>query len=177
MQRCIELAQLGAGNVSPNPMVGAVIVYKDEIIGEGYHQKHGEAHAEVNAINDVLLKVADAEVILKQSTIYVNLEPCAHFGKTPPCADLIIRYGIPKVVIGSHDPFSEVNGKGLQKLKDAGVEVLQGILQQECDFLNRRFITRIKKQRPYLILKWAQTSDAYFAPGNGTQKWISSPPA
>ncbi|MBC8052578.1 MAG: bifunctional diaminohydroxyphosphoribosylaminopyrimidine deaminase/5-amino-6-(5-phosphoribosylamino)uracil reductase RibD [Sphingobacteriaceae bacterium] len=174
MQRCIELAQLGTGYVSPNPLVGAVIVYRDRIIAEGYHQKFGGPHAEVIAINAVLSQFADAENILKESVLYVSLEPCSHFGKTPPCADLIIKYGLKKVFIGSHDPFEQVNGKGAQKLREAGVEVIQGLLEQECSFLNRRFFTRVTKQRPYIILKWAQTSDFYFAPNDGTQKWISS---
>lgn len=177
MRRCIELAQAGAGNVSPNPMVGAVIVYNDEIIGEGFHQEYGQSHAEVNAINAVLSTRPNAETILKSSAIYVNLEPCAHFGKTPPCADLIIRHGIPKVVIGSTDTFTQVNGKGIEKLKEAGIEVVLGILEEECNFLNRRFFTRINKQRPYIILKWAQTANHFFAPDNSSQQWISGPEA
>ena len=175
MRRCIELAQLAAGNVSPNPMVGAVIVYQNKIIGEGYHQRFGGHHAEVNAINEVLSRFTDAEKMLSESVMYVSLEPCAHFGKTPPCADLIIKYRIPKVVIGSADPFDQVNGKGFHRLKDAGVEVMQGVLEAECRFLNRRFFTRVQHQRPYIILKWAQTADGFFAPNDGTQKWISSP--
>ena len=121
MRRCIDLAQLGLGNVSPNPMVGAVIVHDNKIIGEGYHQKYGAAHAEVNAINEVLMRFTDAGARLKESVMYVSLEPCAHFGKTPPCADLIIKHGIPKVIIGSPDPFEQVNGQGFQKLRDAGI--------------------------------------------------------
>lgn len=174
MQRCIDLAMLGAGNVSPNPMVGAVIVHNNEVIGEGYHQKFGEGHAEVNAINAVLLKHENAPDLLKNSTLYVSLEPCSHYGKTPPCADLIIRHEIPRVVIGSADPYEAVNGKGIAKLRNAGVEVLQGILEEDCNFLNRRFITRVTRQRPYIILKWAQTADKFFAPSNSTQRWISS---
>jgi diaminohydroxyphosphoribosylaminopyrimidine deaminase / 5-amino-6-(5-phosphoribosylamino)uracil reductase len=177
MRRCIELAQLGAGSVSPNPMVGAVIVYNDYIIGEGFHQHYGGPHAEVNAIQHVLARYPNAGELLRESIIYVSLEPCAHYGKTPPCADLIIKHQIPKVVIGSADPFEQVNGKGVQKLKDAGIEVIQHLLKDECDFMNRRFFTRIKKQRPYIILKWAQTSNQFFAPENHTQKWISSYPA
>src|SRR5580698_2940269 len=123
MQRCIELAKLGAGNVSPNPMVGAVVVHNGKIIGEGYHQQYGQAHAEVNAINQVLNSFDKAEELLKESTIYVSLEPCAHYGKTPPCADLIIRHRIPRVVVGCRDPFDAVNGKGIEKLKAAGVDV------------------------------------------------------
>ncbi|WP_207421621.1 bifunctional diaminohydroxyphosphoribosylaminopyrimidine deaminase/5-amino-6-(5-phosphoribosylamino)uracil reductase RibD [Desertivirga brevis] len=176
MQRCIELAELGAGHVSPNPMVGSVVVHNDKIIGEGYHKQYGQNHAEVNAIRDVLNKVGEqGEHILKESTIFVSLEPCAHFGKTPPCADLIIRHGIPKVVIGCPDPFEHVNGRGIEKLRAAGIEVFENVLREECEFLNRRFFTRVKKQRPYIILKWAQTRDHYFAPEGNKQKWISSP--
>lgn len=174
LQRAIELAKLGAGKVSPNPMVGSVIVFNNEIIGEGYHQKYGEAHAEVNAINSVLINYDNAEDLLSKSTIYVTLEPCAHFGKTPPCSDLIIKYKIPKVVIGCVDPFGSVNGKGIEKLKNAGIEVVVGVLEQECLDLNKRFFTKVKHQRPYIILKWAQTTDGYFAPEDGSQKWISS---
>ncbi|HXH99493.1 MAG TPA: bifunctional diaminohydroxyphosphoribosylaminopyrimidine deaminase/5-amino-6-(5-phosphoribosylamino)uracil reductase RibD [Sphingobacteriaceae bacterium] len=177
MQRCLELANRGAGYVSPNPLVGAVIVCDGKIIGEGYHQKHGEAHAEVNAIQSVINSHSNAEEILKRSSIYVNLEPCAHFGKTPPCADLIIRYKIPKVIIGCRDPFEQVNGKGLEKLENAGIEVITDLLKKECLDLNKRFFTRINKQRPYIILKWAQTSNGFFAPADGSQKWISSPEA
>jgi diaminohydroxyphosphoribosylaminopyrimidine deaminase/5-amino-6-(5-phosphoribosylamino)uracil reductase len=173
MQRCIELARLGAGNVSPNPMVGAVIVHEDNIIGEGYHQKYGQAHAEVNAINQALANFDDAEELLKNSIIYVSLEPCAHYGKTPPCADLIIKYKIPKVVIGCRDPFDQVDGKGIEKLKDAGIEVISGVLEAECQWLNRRFFTRVQKQRPYVILKWAQTNDGFFAPLDNSQLWIT----
>ena len=175
MQRCLELAAQGAGAVSPNPMVGSVIVVNGRIIGEGYHSKYGGAHAEANAIEDILARVNDAEQLLKNATLYVNLEPCAHFGKRPPCSDLIIRYRIPTVVIGCRDPFEMVNGKGIEKLKDAGVDVIENVLQIESLHLNRRFFTRIKKQRPYIILKWAQTSDGFFAPENRSeQRWISS---
>ena len=175
MQRCLELAAQGAGAVSPNPMVGSVIVVNGRIIGEGYHSKYGGAHAEANAIEDILARVDDAEQLLKNATLYVNLEPCAHFGKRPPCSDLIIRYRIPTVVIGCRDPFEMVNGKGIEKLKDAGVDVIENVLQIESLHLNRRFFTRIKKQRPYIILKWAQTSDGFFAPENRSeQRWISS---
>ena len=174
MQRCIDLARLGAGSVSPNPMVGAVIVHENKIIGEGYHRVYGQSHAEVNAINLVYEKYKNAKELLKQSSIYVNLEPCAHTGKTPPCADLIISNEIPRVVIGCRDPFSEVNGKGIEKLKSAGIDVIEGVLSEECSTLNKRFFTLIQKQRPYIILKWAQTADAYFAPEDRSQKWISS---
>jgi diaminohydroxyphosphoribosylaminopyrimidine deaminase/5-amino-6-(5-phosphoribosylamino)uracil reductase len=177
LQRCIDLARLGAGYVSPNPMVGAVIVHNNTIIGEGYHQKYGEAHAEVNAVNNVISQYDNAEELLSRSTIYVSLEPCAHYGKTPPCADLIIKYRIPTVVIGCRDPFAEVDGKGIEKLKAAGIEVIIGVMQQDCLDLNKRFFTRVQKQRPYIILKWAQTQDGYFAPDDGSQLWITGPEA
>jgi len=173
MRRCLELAQLGLGNVSPNPMVGAVIVHDNKIIGEGYHQKYGEAHAEVNAVNQVINNFSNYAELLRESTIYVSLEPCAHYGKTPPCADLIIKHQIPKVVVGCRDPFEQVNGKGIEKLKAAGAEVISGILEEECKWLNRRFFTRVQKHRPYIILKWAQTADGFFAPTNCTQLWIT----
>ena len=174
LQRCIDLARLGAGSVSPNPMVGSVIVCDDKIIGEGYHRVYGQAHAEVNAINQVFETHDNAKELLSRSTIYVNLEPCSHFGKTPPCADLIISNEIPRAVIGCRDPFDQINGKGIEKLKNAGVEVVEGVLTEQCIDLNKRFFTRIQKQRPYIILKWAQTSDGYFAPADKSQKWISS---
>lgn len=156
IRRCIELAQNGAGNVSPNPMVGAVVVYSEKIIGEGYHQLHGEAHAEVNAI-----KAVKDKTLLSKATIYVSLEPCAHFGKTPPCSDLIIDSKIPNVVIGCSDPFAQVAGKGIEKLKNAGVNVIVGILEKECIELNKRFFTFHEKKRPYIILKWAQSQDGF----------------
>lgn len=177
LKRCLELARLGAGTVSPNPMVGSVIVFDDQIIGEGYHMVFGEAHAEVNAIRNVFEKYADAKEMLKKSTIYVNLEPCSHFGKTPPCADLIISNKIPRAVIGCRDPFHAINGKGIEKLRNAGVEVIENILTEESYNLNIRFFTRINKQRPYIILKWAETANGYFASLDGSQKWISSPEA
>jgi diaminohydroxyphosphoribosylaminopyrimidine deaminase/5-amino-6-(5-phosphoribosylamino)uracil reductase len=173
IRRCLELAALGMGFVSPNPMVGAVIIYDDKIIGEGFHHKYGEAHAEVNAINQVVSKFDNSAELLKQSAIYVSLEPCAHYGKTPPCADLIIKHQIPKVVVGCRDPFDQVNGKGIDKLKVAGIEVITGVLEDECKWLNRRFFTRVQKQRPYIILKWAQTSDGFFAPNDNSQQWIT----
>lgn len=172
MQRCIELAGLGAGSVSPNPMVGAVIVHQENIIGEDYHQQYGQAHAEVNAVNQVLSNYPDAGELLQNSTIYVSLEPCAHHGKTPPCADLIIKCKIPRVVIGCRDPF-EADGKGIDKLRAAGIEVITGVLESDCQWLNRRFFTRVQKQRPYVILKWAQTNDGFFAPSDNTQFWIT----
>jgi diaminohydroxyphosphoribosylaminopyrimidine deaminase / 5-amino-6-(5-phosphoribosylamino)uracil reductase len=173
MRRCLELAQLGMGNVSPNPMVGAVIVHNDRIIGEGYHQKYGEAHAEVNAVNQVISKFADHAELLRNSTIYVSLEPCAHYGKTPPCADLLIKHQLPKVVVGCRDPFEQVNGRGIEKLQAAGIEVIIGVLEDECKWLNRRFFTRVQQHRPYIILKWAQTIDGFFAPADGKQFWIT----
>lgn len=173
MQRCIDLAELGKGSASPNPMVGAVVVFNDKIIGEGYHHAYGRAHAEVNAISAVVNKFPDSAELLAQSTIYVSLEPCAHYGKTPPCADLIIKHQIPKVIVGCRDPFDQVNGKGIEKLKEAGIEVITGVMEEECRWLNRRFFTRVLKHRPYVILKWAQTADGFFAPGDNTQFWIT----
>ncbi|OJW18467.1 bifunctional diaminohydroxyphosphoribosylaminopyrimidine deaminase/5-amino-6-(5-phosphoribosylamino)uracil reductase RibD [Mucilaginibacter sp. 44-25] len=173
MQRCLELAALGAGKVSPNPMVGAVIVCEDRIIGEGYHQKYGEAHAEVNAVKMVTDNYINYADLLKKSTIYVSLEPCAHHGKTPPCADLIIKHQIPHVIVGCRDPFPLVDGKGIEKLKHAGIKVTVGLLEAECLAINKRFFTRVKKQRPYIILKWAQTTDGFFAPADGSQHWIT----
>ena len=156
MRRCIELAKCGFGTASPNPMVGAVIVCDGKIIGEGWHRKCGEAHAEVNAVNSV----ADKS-LLKKSAIYVSLEPCAHVGRTPACADMLIREGIPNIVVGSIDPFEKVAGKGIEKLRNAGRNVKIGVLREECDWLNRRFFTFHTKHRPYVILKWAQTADGF----------------
>ncbi|MEJ7559417.1 MAG: bifunctional diaminohydroxyphosphoribosylaminopyrimidine deaminase/5-amino-6-(5-phosphoribosylamino)uracil reductase RibD [Pedobacter sp.] len=176
MQRCLEIAEMGMGQVSPNPMVGCVIVHQDKIIAEGYHKKFGEAHAEVNAIQAVLDNhPEDALSLLSDSTVYVNLEPCAHFGKTPPCADLLVKHRVKKVVIGNRDPFLDVNGKGIEKLEAAGIEVVSGVLEAQCTALNRRFFTRVTEQRPYLILKWAETANGYFAPKNTLQEWISGP--
>lgn len=173
MQRCLQLAELGLGSTSPNPMVGAVIVRDGEIVGEGYHHRCGEAHAEVNAINAVKDKA-----LLRESTLYVNLEPCAHFGKTPPCADAIIRHGIPKVVIGSIDYHDKVNGAGVRKLRDAGVEVVENVCRDACEELNKRFFTFHRQHRPYIILKWAQTRDGYMdidrSEGNATSYWITN---
>lgn len=165
MQRCLELAAKGVGNVAPNPMVGAVLVYNDEIIGEGWHQQYGDAHAEVNCINSVS---DENKRLITSSTLYVSLEPCAHFGKTPPCADLIIQHKIPKVVIGCRDPFIEVNGKGIEKLQAAGVEVEFGIMEEECKVLNKRFFTFHTQHRPYIILKWAETADGKIATASNT---------
>lgn len=156
MKRCLELAAKGIGNVAPNPMVGSVIVYNNEIIGEGYHQQYGQAHAEVNAIHSVKDKS-----LLKKATLYVNLEPCSHFGQTPPCADLIIEHKIPYVVIGTIDSFAQVCGRGIEKLTKAGVDVKVGVLEDECKELNKRFFTFQEKKRPYIILKWAQTADGF----------------
>ena len=171
MRRCLELAQQGAGNVAPNPMVGAVLVYKDRIIGEGYHQQYGQAHAEVNCINSVL---AEDQSFIAASTLYVSLEPCAHFGKTPPCSDLIILKKIPKVVIGCRDPFSEVDGKGIEKLQKAGVETITGVLEQECKELNKRFFGFVNQKRPYVILKWAQTANVIIAANENERLLISN---
>lgn len=154
-------------------MVGAVVVMDTIIAGEGYHHKYGEAHAEVNAIEQVITKFSDSAELLNQSTLYVSLEPCAHYGKTPPCADLIIKHKIPKVVVGCRDPFEQAHGNGIEKLREAGVEVTTGVLEKECQWLNRRFFTRIQKHRPYIILKWAQTADGFFAPDNNCQHWIT----
>jgi diaminohydroxyphosphoribosylaminopyrimidine deaminase/5-amino-6-(5-phosphoribosylamino)uracil reductase len=172
MQRCIELAENGLGTTYPNPLVGSVIVYKDTIIGEGWHRKAGEPHAEVNAVNSV----KDTS-LLPDSTIYVNLEPCSHFGKTPPCSDMIIRHKIGKVVIGTVDPNAIVSGRGIEKLKAAGIDVTVGILEKECLELNKRFFTFHKKKRPYIILKWAESADGFIAPKTRDgQKpvWISN---
>ena len=160
MYRCLELARLGRGKVAPNPMVGAVLVHEDKIIGEGYHQQYGQPHAEVNCINSVK---AGHQSLISQSALYVSLEPCAHFGKTPPCADLIIKNKIPKVVVGCRDPFFEVNGKGIEKLQAAGVEVNIGVLEKECKELNKRFFIFHTEHRPYVILKWAETGDGKIA--------------
>lgn len=174
MQRCLDLASKGIQNVSPNPMVGCVIVHNHQIIGEGYHQKFGEAHAEVNAVNQVIDQYGDqAPYLLKNATVYVNLEPCAHFGKTPPCADLLVYYHVKRVVIANTDPFSGVNGKGIEKLKNAGIKVETGVLEEKAKWLNRRFFTRVQQHRPYIILKWAETQNGYFAPLKPIQTWIS----
>ena len=158
MRRCIQLAQNGRENAQPNPMVGAVIVHGDKIIGEGYHVRCGEGHAEVNACASV--KPED-EHLLKASTIYVSLEPCSHYGKTPPCADLLIKKGFKRCVIGCQDPFAKVQGRGIQKLKDAGMEVTVGVLEEECKALNKRFMTYHGQQRPFVTLKWAESEDGF----------------
>ncbi len=168
MQRALQLAQKGLGSVSPNPMVGCVIVYNDEIIGEGFHEKYGGPHAEVNAINSV-----KDQSLLKESEVYVNLEPCSHYGKTPPCADLLVEKSVKKVVIANIDPFEKVSGNGVTKLKNAGIEVEIGLLEQQGALLNKRFFTAIQEKRPYIILKWAQTKDGFIARANFDSKWIS----
>jgi diaminohydroxyphosphoribosylaminopyrimidine deaminase/5-amino-6-(5-phosphoribosylamino)uracil reductase len=156
MQRCLDLALMGHGNTFTNPMVGAVLVYNGTIIGEGYHRKYGEQHAEANAINSVRDKY-----LLKKSTLYVNLEPCSHSGKTPPCSELIIKNNISRIVIGTIDPNSIVSGKGVKKLRDHGVEVITGVLAAEAVKLNKSFFTYYNKKRPYIILKWAQSNDGF----------------
>ena len=156
IKRCIELAKNGLSAAMPNPSAGAVITYNNKIIGEGYTSPYGGSHAEVNAINAVT-----SEKLLKKATIYVSLEPCSHYGKTPPCSDLIIRKGIKNVVIGCIDPFSKVAGRGVQKLKDAGCRVTLNVLKEECEMVNKRFFTYHTKKRPYIILKWAQSLDGY----------------
>ena len=172
MDRALALAALGLGKTSPNPLVGAVIVYQDEIIGEGYHECYGHAHAEVNAIQSV----KDAS-LLHKATLYVTLEPCAHFGKTPPCSDLIIGHKIPKVVIGCVDEHDKVCGKGIAKLKAAGCEVSVGVLETECKAHHKRFFTYHTKKRPYIILKWAESKDGFMAPLSKSETkpvWISN---
>lgn len=173
IRRCIELAKNGLGTTYPNPLVGSVIVYEDKIIGEGWHKKSGEPHAEVNAVNSVKDKS-----LLKKATIYVSLEPCSHFGKTPPCCDLIIKNKIPNVVIGTVDPNIKVAGNGIKKLIEAGIHVTVGILEEECNELNKRFFTFHEKKRPYIILKWAESQDGFIAPKEKSEKkpvWITNP--
>lgn len=167
----MQLARLGAGNVAPNPMVGAVLVHDNIIIGEGYHQQFGKAHAEVNCIHSVPVELT---LQISRSTLYVSLEPCAHFGKTPPCADLIIKHQIPRVVIGCRDSYSEVDGKGIAKLKAAGVDVTVGVLETEALELNKRFFIFHQQQRPYIILKWAQSADGKIAGREGKRVFISN---
>ncbi|MEY3084328.1 MAG: riboflavin biosynthesis protein RibD [Bacteroidota bacterium] len=174
MKRALSLAKLGLGKVAPNPMVGCVIVCNDKIIGEGYHKVFGGPHAEVNAIQQV-----KDQSLLTESTAFVTLEPCAHFGKTPPCADLLIKSGVKKVVIGTRDSNPIVAGKGIEKLQKAGIEVVENIMEKECRELNRRFFTFHEKSRPYVILKWAQTLDGYLdkqrSPDEIGINWISGP--
>lgn len=174
MRRALELAAHGEGYTSPNPMVGAVIVTQDgRIIGEGYHRRCGEGHAEVNAINSV---AASDRPLLQESTIYVTLEPCSHYGKTPPCAKLIIETGIPRVVVGAVDPFKEVAGRGIEMLRNAGVEVVHGILAEESRKLNRKFFTAHQLQRPFVTLKWAQSSDGFMSLADSTPCQFSDSP-
>ncbi|MEX2588707.1 MAG: bifunctional diaminohydroxyphosphoribosylaminopyrimidine deaminase/5-amino-6-(5-phosphoribosylamino)uracil reductase RibD [Chitinophagales bacterium] len=170
IQRCFDLAAGGIGTVAPNPLVGAVLVYENKIIAEGAHEKYGAAHAEVNCLENV--SKADRELIPK-STLYVNLEPCSHFGKTPPCSDLIIEKKIPRLVYANTDPNPLVAGKGLEKLKKSGVELIGPIMEKEGLFLNRRFFTFHQKKRPYIILKWAQSKDGFINKADGKQNWIT----
>lgn len=172
MQRCVELAKNGLGTTYPNPMVGSVIVFENQIIGEGWHQKAGKPHAEVNAINSVKDKS-----LLSKSTIYVSLEPCSHFGKTPPCSDLIIHHKIPNVVVGTIDPNEKVAGKGIEKLRQSGANVIVGILEKKCLELNRRFFTFHNQKRPYIILKWAESADGFLSPQSKNEQkpvWITN---
>lgn len=175
MLRCIEIAQNGLGITAPNPMVGAVLVHNDKIIGEGFTSAYGKAHAEVNAIRSV-----NDAALLQDATLYVTLEPCCHYGRTPPCADTIIRHNIPRVVVGVIDPNEKVAGKGIQKLKDAGCEVTYGVLANECRAHHKRFLTFHEKKRPYIILKWVETLDGFIAPEKAQRKenpepyWITN---
>lgn len=173
MQRCLELAKNGLGTTYPNPMVGSVIVFENKIIGEGWHQKAGEPHAEVNAINSVKDKS-----LLSKSTIYVSLEPCSHFGKTPPCSDLIIHHKIPNVVVGTVDPNEKVAGKGIEKLRKSGASVIVGVLEKKCLELNKRFFSFHNQKRPYIILKWAESADGFLSPKTKNEQkpvWITNP--
>jgi diaminohydroxyphosphoribosylaminopyrimidine deaminase/5-amino-6-(5-phosphoribosylamino)uracil reductase len=169
MRRALELAECGRGQVSPNPMVGCVIVHDNLIIGEGYHQQYGGPHAEPNAVHSVV-----HPELLQEATVYVTLEPCAHFGKTPPCAQLLIEKQVKKVVVAVKDPNPLVAGKGIQMLREAGIDVEEGLLEEEAAALNKRFFTQIQKKRPYVILKWAQTKDGFVARGDYSSKWISN---
>lgn len=169
MQRALQLAALGKGKVAPNPMVGCVIVYENNIIGEGWHQEYGKAHAEVNAISSV-----QNQDLLSKSTLYVTLEPCSHFGKTPPCTDLLISKKIGKVVIACTDSNPLVAGKGIRKLQEANIQVEVGLLEKEARRLNKRFFTFMEKKRPFLLLKWAQTQDGWIARKDYNSKWISN---
>lgn len=174
MRRALQLAEHGKGRTKSNPLVGAVIVHNDRIIGEGYHEFYGGPHAEVNAINAV-----ENKALLSESTIYVTLEPCAHHGKTPPCSDLLIQHRLKTVVVGTRDPFIEVNGKGIEKLKSAGIEVIEDVLKDECRELNKRFFHFHMQKRPYIVLKWAQSADGFIdviRNGNAREiNWITEP--
>jgi diaminohydroxyphosphoribosylaminopyrimidine deaminase/5-amino-6-(5-phosphoribosylamino)uracil reductase len=172
ISRCIELGKLGIGNTYPNPSVGSCIVYNNKIIGEGYTSRPGKNHAEINAINSVKIKSQ-----LKESTLYVTLEPCSHHGKTPPCTNEIIKNKIPRVIIGTLDPHTEVSGKGIKQLEEAGIEVVLGVLENKCKDHHKRFLTFINKKRPYIILKWAETNDGFIAPKTKNELkpvWISN---
>lgn len=172
INRCLQIAKNGLGNTQPNPMVGSVIVHNNQIIGEGFTSKYGSHHAEVNAIASVKDKT-----LLNQSTIYVTLEPCSHYGKTPPCSDLIIHHKIPNVVIGCIDDYKEVAGKGIKKLREAGINVTVGVLANACKLHHKRFFTFHNKKRPYIILKWAQTANGFIAPKTKTENkpvWITN---
>jgi len=171
MQRCLELAAMGAGQVAPNPMVGAVLVHQGRIIGEGYHRQYGQAHAEVNCVNSV---AEEERSLIPLATMYVSLEPCAHHGKTPPCADLIVSQGIKQVLIGCIDTFSAVAGKGIEKLEKAGVQVQTGVLEAACRQINRRFFTFHEQKRPYIVLKWAQSNNGLVAGADGAPVRISN---
>lgn len=171
MYRCLQLAQLGCGHVAPNPMVGAVLVFDNRIIGEGYHAQYGKAHAEVNCINSV---AEIDKVLIEKSTLYVSLEPCVHFGKTPPCTNLILQHKIPKVVIGCADSFAKVNGRGIQQLKANGVQVVYGMLENDCKALNKQFSTFNNKKRPYITLKWAQSKNGKIAGKSNERIFISN---
>lgn len=170
MQRALELAALGMGKVAPNPLVGCVVVHQNRIIGEGYHQQYGGPHAEVHALQSV-----QETHLLPESTVYVTLEPCDHYGKTPPCSLLLLEKQVKRVVVGTVDPFAAVAGKGIARLQAAGIEVQVGILEQACRWQNRRFFTQVEKKRPYIILKWAQSADGYMAPAQPGPYWLSSP--
>ncbi len=172
MWRCLQLAKLGAGKVAPNPMVGAVLVFDDKIIGEGYHEQYGAGHAEVNCFDSV---AADMQEFVSRSTLYVSLEPCSHFGKTPPCADLVIQKAVAKVVIACRDSFAAVNGRGIEKIRAAGIEIIEGILEKEAKELNKRFFTFHSQKRPYIFLKWAETQDGFIAKAGSQPLGISNP--
>lgn len=171
LRRCIHLAGLGKGHTAPNPLVGVVLVYGDRIIGEGYHEQHGKAHAEVNCLNDV--KEEDKQFI-SRSTMYVSLEPCSHYGKTPPCADLLVQVKVKKVVVGCVDANEKVAGKGLKRMQDAGIEVEAGVFESECRELNKRFFTFHEKKRPYILLKWAQSLDGFIGSGTRERVFLSN---
>ena len=171
MRRCLQLAAQGIGHTAPNPMVGAVLVYQNRIIGEGYHEQYGQRHAEVNCLNSI--KEED-KVFIPQSTMYVSLEPCSHYGKTPPCADLLIRMKVKKVVVGCIDINEEVAGRGIKRMQDAGIEVLSGVLESECRELNKRFFTFHEKRRPFILLKWAQSLDGFIGSGTNERIFLSN---